>query len=91
MNARQKAKHYKKLYKQSRIPYKTVYITSDSLKRYSITSRLDDLEIKTMDEHNISIENSKIIKLLSYRIAWELERELPNFIELYNTGNESKI
>lgn len=90
MNARQKAKRYKKLYEESRMPYKTVYITSDSLERYSITSRLDDLEIKTMDEHNISIENSKIIELLSYRIAWQLERELPKFIELYNTGHETR-
>ena len=90
MNARQKAKHYKKLYEESRIPHRTVYITSDNLERYSITGRLDDLEIKTINEHNISIENSKMIKLLAYRIAWQLEQELPKFIELYNIGNETR-
>ena len=80
MNARQKAKHYKKLYESSRIDYRTVYITENTLRHYVCETKFNDTEINTMQMYGEENIGQLIRKKCAHRIVQELEQIIPNLI-----------
>lgn len=72
MNARQKAKHYKKLYESTKLKpinfqvhnFKTSYIQACKLIPYEMSSCLLDSEYKETIEKNLAIELAKELKNL---------------------------
>lgn len=85
MNARQKAKHYKKLYEQAKVPYNTVYFTENTLDHYAITSALTEPELREIKTHSLNCE-----EILTYRIADQLEKKLQHFIEYREEPNNDR-
>ena len=76
MNARQKAKHYKKLYEQAKIPVHTVYYTSSNLDHLVANSRIDP----DIVEH---ISSEQLMSMHISRIADQLEKGvIPDYIDI---------
>ena len=85
MNTRQKAKHYKKLYEESRIPVHTVYYTSSNLDHLVANSRID-LDIV---EH---ISEKELLRMHISRIADQLEKDvIPNYIDISEDKGTAKF
>lgn len=84
MNARQKAKHYKKLYEQAKFPTHTVYYT---------TSNLDHLVANSLIAPDIveHISEEELLSMHISRIADQLEKDvIPNYIDIFeNKGRAS--
>ena len=76
MNARQKAKHYKKLYEQSRFPTHTVYYNTSNLDHLVANSRI----APDIVEH---ISEEELLSMHISRIADQLEKDvIPNYIDI---------
>lgn len=88
MNARQKAKYYKKLYENCRIPVNRFYITQDTLKAYRIAVGFDMYQIQALNRYSDDMTDWKI-KKLAYYIASQLEKELPNLMDINSTTDRA--
>lgn len=91
MNARQKAKHYKRLYEQSKVSYNTVYITQDTLRKCSVCAEFSGGEIDTIEKRDKEEMREWMAKKLTYRISRELEKVLLNFIEFDKDGYKASF
>lgn len=77
MNARQKAKHFKKLYEQAKFPTHTVYYTTSNLDHLVANSRIDP----DIVEH---ISGEQLMSMHISRIADQLEKDvIPNYIDIF--------
>lgn len=90
MNARQKAKHYKKLYERSKITTRDTYFTESTLEHYVVTDRFDDDIMERINRYTDDMTDF-MAKKHAYNLARNLEKMIPAFMEMNEDNQESRF
>lgn len=90
MNARQKAKHYKKLYEKSKVPVHTILFTESTLRHYTVRDAFDDHMMEAINRYSDDMTDW-MIKKHAYNLARHIEQMLPRFMETDENNQVSRF